>query len=87
MIGECGDEIESVFFFGYYWQCRPASGGSMNPVRTLGPAVAAGNYRALWIFMVAPTLGALAGAATYTTVKLRDDEVELPVREVRSFRR
>ncbi|EXB56000.1 putative aquaporin NIP5-1 [Morus notabilis] len=65
----------------------PASGGSMNPVRTLGPAVAAGNYRALWIFMVAPTLGALAGAATYTTVKLRDDEVELPVREVRSFRR
>lgn len=62
----------------------------MNPVRTLGPAVAAGNYRALWIFLVAPTLGALAGAATYSAVKLRDDEVDQVVpREVRtvSFRR
>lgn len=69
--------------------CRPASGGSMNPVRTLGPAVAAGNYRSLWIFLVAPTLGALAGAGTYTAVKLRDDEVEALPREVRtvSFRR
>jgi aquaporin NIP len=59
----------------------------MNPVRTLGPAVAAGNYRALWIYLVAPTLGALAGAGTYTAVKLKGDELEAPVREVRSFRR
>ncbi|XP_056174435.1 probable aquaporin NIP5-1 [Syzygium oleosum] len=64
----------------------PSSGGSMNPVRTLGPAVAAGNYRALWIYLVAPTLGALAGAGTYTVVKLRDDEAD-PPRPVRSFRR
>nr|DAD43136.1 TPA_asm: hypothetical protein HUJ06_001366 [Nelumbo nucifera] len=64
----------------------PSSGGSMNPVRTLGPAVAAGNYRALWVYLVAPTLGAVAGAGVYTLVKLREDEVE-PSRPVRSFRR
>ncbi|WCJ38941.1 Aquaporin NIP3-1 [Euphorbia peplus] len=64
----------------------PSSGASMNPVRTLGPAIAAGNYRSLWIYMVAPTLGALAGAGTYTAVKLRDDKVD-PPRQVRSFRR
>lgn len=58
----------------------------MNPVRTLGPAVAAGNYRDLWIYLVAPTLGAVAGAGTYTLVKLRDDEAD-PPRQVRSFRR
>ncbi|KAJ9706449.1 hypothetical protein PVL29_001785 [Vitis rotundifolia] len=63
-----------------------SSGGSMNPVRTLGPAVAAGNYRAIWIYLVAPTLGAVAGAAIYTAVKLRADEGEQP-RQVRSFRR
>ncbi|XP_044454449.1 aquaporin NIP3-1-like [Triticum aestivum] len=40
----------------------PTIGGSMNPVRTLGPAVAAGNYRQLWIYLVAPTLGAVCGA-------------------------
>ncbi|CAL9030649.1 unnamed protein product [Prunus brigantina] len=65
----------------------PSSGGSMNPVRTLGPAVAAGNYTKLWIYLVAPTLGALAGAGTYTAVKLREDEVDEPVRVARSFRR
>ncbi|GKV04106.1 hypothetical protein SLEP1_g16311 [Rubroshorea leprosula] len=64
----------------------PASGGSMNPVRTIGPAVAAGNYRAIWVFLIAPTLGALAGAGVYTLVKLREDEVEAP-RQVRSLRR
>ncbi|TKY51456.1 aquaporin NIP5-1 [Spatholobus suberectus] len=64
----------------------PTSGGSMNPVRTLGPAVAAGNYKHIWIYMVAPTLGALVGAGVYTLVKLRDNEAE-PPRQVRSFRR
>ena len=59
----------------------------MNPVRTLGPAVAAGNYKSLWIYILAPTLGALAGAGTYTAVKLREDEVTDPPRQVRSFRR
>ncbi|KAK4490504.1 hypothetical protein RD792_001184 [Penstemon davidsonii] len=65
----------------------PSSGGSMNPVRTLGPAVAAGNYKSIWIYLVAPTLGALAGAAIYTLVKLRGEEEIDPPRQVRSFRR
>ncbi|KAK9275852.1 hypothetical protein L1049_023125 [Liquidambar formosana] len=56
----------------------PSSGGSMNPVRTLGPAVASGNYKAIWIYLVAPTLGAMTGAAVYTAVKLRGDEAETP---------
>lgn len=64
----------------------PTSGGSMNPVRTLGPAVAAGNYKHIWLYLVAPTLGALAGAGVYTLVKLRDTSDE-PPRQVRSFRR
>ncbi|XP_073014853.1 probable aquaporin NIP5-1 isoform X1 [Primulina eburnea] len=67
----------------------PSSGGSMNPVRTLGPAVAAGNYKSIWIYLVAPTLGAVAGAAIYTLVKLRGEEEDgvPPPRQVRSFRR
>ncbi|XP_022868680.1 probable aquaporin NIP5-1 [Olea europaea var. sylvestris] len=64
----------------------PSSGGSMNPVRTLGPAVAAGNYKVIWVYLLAPTLGALAGAGIYTLVKLNGQEEEVP-RQVRSFRR
>ncbi|CAM0958559.1 unnamed protein product [Alopecurus aequalis] len=48
----------------------PTTGGSMNPVRSLGPAVATGNYRQLWIYLVAPTLGAVAGGGVYTAVSL-----------------
>ncbi|XP_062099723.1 probable aquaporin NIP5-1 [Humulus lupulus] len=50
----------------------PTTGASMNPVRTIGPAIARGNYRGIWMYMVAPPLGAIVGAATYTAVKLHD---------------
>lgn len=58
----------------------------MNPVRTLGPAIASGNYSGIWIYLIAPPIGTVLGAAAYTIVRLRDDEVE-PARPVRSFRR
>lgn len=63
----------------------PSSGASMNPVRTLGPAIAAGNYKSIWIYLVAPMLGGIAGAGIYSLVKLRGEE-EQP-QQVRRFRR
>jgi glycerol uptake facilitator-like aquaporin len=77
---------EFFIFITFFVTFRPSTGGSMNPVRTLGPAVAAGNYRQIWIYLVAPTAGAIVGAAIYTSVKLRDENGETP-RQVRSFRR
>ncbi|XP_052165054.1 aquaporin NIP3-3-like [Oryza glaberrima] len=47
----------------------PSTGPSMNPARTVGAAVATGEYRQMWIYLVAPPLGAIAGAATYTLIK------------------
>ena len=41
----------------------PASGASMNPVRSLAPAVVSGTFTGLWIYLVAPLLGACAAAA------------------------
>lgn len=58
----------------------------MNPVRTLGPAIATGNYKHIWIYLLAPTAGAIAGAAVYAAVKLKDDETERE-RQARSFLR
>lgn len=36
----------------------PVTGASMNPVRSLAPAVAAHVYKGLWVYLTAPFLGA-----------------------------
>ena len=39
----------------------PICGASMNPARSLGPALVSGRLAEVWIYLIAPTLGALLG--------------------------
>jgi aquaporin Z len=41
----------------------PVSGASMNPARSLGPALISPDLHDLWIYLTAPPLGALAAVA------------------------
>jgi MIP family channel proteins len=43
----------------------PITGASMNPARSLGPAIAAVDLSSIWVYLTAPPLGAVAAAATY----------------------
>jgi len=47
----------------------PISGGSMNPARSFGPAIVAGELTSLWVYVLAPPAGALLGALAYQLVR------------------
>lgn len=47
----------------------PVSGGSMNPARTFGPALASNRYKGLWVYFVGPPLGTLLGAWCYKIIR------------------
>jgi aquaporin NIP len=47
----------------------PITGASMNPARSLGPALAAAEFDAIWIYLFAPLLGAALGALAYQFVR------------------
>lgn len=47
----------------------PISGASMNPARSLGPALVAGDFTGLWIYLTAPFLGAILAALAYRLMR------------------
>ncbi len=49
----------------------PLTGGSMNPARSFGPAVASGFYEGHLIYWIGPVLGAIAAALLYDNLFLR----------------
>ncbi len=50
----------------------PISGASMNPARSIGPAIVSGDLVGLWIYLVGPVIGAIGATVVYRF--LRDSE-------------
>ncbi len=46
----------------------PISGASMNPARSIGPALVAGDLGSLWVYLAAPVLGALLAVPAHRLV-------------------
>lgn len=56
-----------VFLSAYF--AGPFTGASMNPARSLGPAVVSGSTHVLWIYFTAPTFGALLAVPFFNLIK------------------
>ncbi len=50
----------------------PISGGSMNPARSIGPALISGQVGDLWIYLIAPVIG--AGIGVFLNSVIRDEK-------------
>lgn len=46
----------------------PLTGGSMNPARSFGPALATFTFEDQWVFWLGPPLGALVGMSAYMRI-------------------
>ncbi|MBP2656260.1 MAG: aqpZ2 [Firmicutes bacterium] len=54
----------------------PVSGGSFNPARSVAPALVSGNLDHLWLYIIAPILGAVCAAMLYNFL---GNDAEAPV--------
>lgn len=58
----------------------PLTGASMNPARTLGPALALGDFAYVWMYILGPALGAVGAALMYDRV-FSNAQPEAPTRK------
>jgi aquaporin NIP len=47
----------------------PICGASMNPIRSIAPAIVSGYTQSLWIYILAPACGAVLAVPTYNILK------------------
>lgn len=57
----------------------PISGASMNPARSLGPALVAGIGEAQWIYLIAPFIGAAIGGYLYQWLRQPTTTAQLDI--------
>ena len=51
----------------------PVTGASMNPARSLGPAILEGKLGVMWIYILGPFLGAISAAFFYEKIRCSTD--------------
>ncbi len=63
-----------------HYAAMHVSGASVNPVRSLAPAVVTGTYASLWVYLTAPFVGSVLGWGVYRILAPSDegsrDEIE-----------
>ncbi|KAJ8761343.1 hypothetical protein K2173_001399 [Erythroxylum novogranatense] len=54
----------------------PVSGASMNPARSIGPAIVKKVFKGLWVYIIGPIIGTVAGGFAYNLLRPTDKTFE-----------
>ncbi|HEY2917317.1 MAG TPA: aquaporin [Candidatus Limnocylindrales bacterium] len=73
--------VISLTLVAIHFAAVPISGASVNPARSLGPAIVSGTYGGLWIYLTAPFLGGILGWLLYRFFTVDEDDVEIEVED------
>lgn len=63
----------ALVLVGIHVSAIPLSGASVNPARSFGPALVGGSASQLWVYIVAPLIGALLAWGVYRLFPAGDD--------------
>ena len=66
---------------GIHYAAMVISGASVNPVRSLAPAVVSGNYTSLWVYLTGPMVGSVLGWGIFRFLTPDEDEISIEIEE------
>jgi len=72
--GNQGMFVIPLVLVAIHFAAIPISGASVNPARSLAPAVVSGTYASLWVYLTAPFAGSVIGWALYRFLTPGDDD-------------
>lgn len=58
----------------------PICGASMNPARSIGPALVSGHLQHIWIYVVAPIIGALIAIPLHRSIYNTEETTDLAIK-------
>jgi aquaporin NIP len=56
----------------------PMTNASMNPARSIAPAILSGDYSNIWLYIAAPVIGTIIGAKTYDWIRCQKEDNDNP---------
>ncbi|XP_071695059.1 aquaporin NIP2-2-like [Rutidosis leptorrhynchoides] len=64
----------------------PISGGSMNPARSIGPAIASNMYKGIWVYIIGPMTGTMSGAKCYSFIRATNEPADNSISSLKNRR-
>ncbi|KAK9194457.1 hypothetical protein WN944_005164 [Citrus x changshan-huyou] len=69
-IGQFGGVAVGMTIMLNVFVAGPISGASMNPARSIGPAIVKHKFRGIWLYIIGPVIGTVTGGFAYNLIKI-----------------